>query len=204
MNFYRRLHRPRRADSSRAPRCSRRCSPPIRRPGTRRMPSSRSKRSATPSPTRSSSACNGPSSRRSIARTSTCSPARSTTSSTPSTQPPPSSASTVSTTSREARAMAGIIKSGSRPCRSRWRCEPSSSGAASPERAVELNRLENAADHVHDDALRRLFERGDGRHSHHQVARSYSTCSSKPPTVRGRRQRPRRASWSSTPGKRWT
>ena len=39
-----------------------------------------------------------------------------------------------------------------------WPSRRSRSARASHERAVEINRLENAADDVHDEALRRLFE----------------------------------------------
>ena len=40
----------------------------------------------------------------------------------------------------------------------RGACAPSNAAAASPRAAVELNRLENEADRVHQNALQRLFD----------------------------------------------
>ena len=58
--------------------------------------------------------------------------------------------------------------------------------------AVEVNRLENAADDVHDEALRRLFEEEKDAHHRHQVEGSARPARRGHRPLRGLRQRARR------------
>ena len=72
------------------------------------------------------------------------------------------------------------------------------------ERAVEVNRLENEADRMHDEALRRLFDE-----ERDPIAvikwKEISTSSKRRPTVRGRGQRPRgRRRQARLAARRWT
>ena len=60
------------------------------------------------------------------------------------------------------------------------------------ERAVEINRLENEADRVHQAAVRTLFEEERDSDRRSSSGRRSSTSSRRPPTLRGRRQRARR------------
>ena len=58
--------------------------------------------------------------------------------------------------------------------------------------AVEVNRLENEADRLHDEALRRLFDEEKDPIADHQVEGGPGLPRGGDRPVRGRRQRPRR------------
>ena len=80
------------------------------------------------------------------------------------------------------------------PTRSSWRCRRSSAASGVAEPAVEINRLENEADRVHQNALQRLFEEETRPHRDHEVEGDPRLARGSHRPLRGRGQRPRRAS----------
>ncbi len=72
------------------------------------------------------------------------------------------------------------------------------------DRTVEINRLENDADQVHDEALRRLFEDEKDADHDHQVQGDARPPRAGDRSLRGRRQRPRERRGQARVAGRWT
>ena len=102
-----------------------------------------------------------------------------------------------------ARELARIIKASHRPDGhgARGACERRNGVAAA---AVEINRLENEADRVHQNAVQRPLRRRDRSHRDHQVEGDLRLARGSHRSLRGRRQRPRRRRRQARLSDRWT